>query len=128
MKVYIVNVNNCEAYSDYWEGNRGVYSTYQQAVDAMSAQGFDPSTKIKLLPWYDDEKDWLENGWYDRNEYRIEEWEMDEPTCHRVDVNGYAFRFECSSCGYVAIVHNCGTMLDELPGYCPKCGARVIGE
>jgi len=49
-----------------------------------------------------------------------------ERTCHRVDVNGYSFRFECSACGYVAIVHNCETRLDELPCYCPNCGARVV--
>lgn len=76
MKVYIVNVNNCEAYSDYWEGNRGVYPTYQAAVDAMTEQGFDPSTRIKITPWYEDEEDWRENGWYDREEYRIEKWEV----------------------------------------------------
>ena len=76
MKVYVVNVNNCEAYSDYYEGNRGVYATYQQAVDAMTAQGFNPSTKVKIIPWYTDEDDWFEQGWYDRNEYRIEEWEV----------------------------------------------------
>ena len=50
-----------------------------------------------------------------------------ERTCHRVDVNGYGFRFECSECGYVAITHNCETRLDELPNYCPNCGARVVG-
>ena len=50
-----------------------------------------------------------------------------ERTCEVVNVNGYAFRFECSLCGYVAIVHNCDTRLDELPRYCPECGARVIG-
>jgi hypothetical protein len=76
MKVYIVNVNNCEAYSDYWEGNRGVYSSRKKAIDAMTEQGFDPSTRIKLIPWYEDEEDWRENGWYDREEYRIEEWEV----------------------------------------------------
>lgn len=51
-----------------------------------------------------------------------------ERTCHRVDVNGYSFRFECSACGYVAIVHNCSVRLDELPNYCPNCGAKVVGE
>lgn len=76
MKVYIVNVNNCEAYSDYWEGNRGVYASRESAVHAMTAQGFDASTRIKIIPWYEDEEDWLENGWYDREEYRIEEWEV----------------------------------------------------
>lgn len=76
MKVYVVNVNNCEAYSDYYEGNRGVYSTYQKAVDVMTEQGFDPSTRTKLTPWYEDEEDWRENGWYDREAYRIEEWEV----------------------------------------------------
>jgi hypothetical protein len=78
MKVYIVNVNNCEAYSDYWEGNRGVYSSREKAIEAMTAQGFDESTRIRLIPWCDFEKeDWRENGWYDREEYHIEEWEVD---------------------------------------------------
>lgn len=78
MKVYIVNVNNCEAYSDYYEGNRGVYSSREKAIDAMTAQGFDPETRIKLIPWCSlkDDKDWREKGWYDREEYRIEEWEL----------------------------------------------------
>lgn len=47
-------------------------------------------------------------------------------TCHRVDNGGYSFRFECSACGYVAIIHNCKTRLDELPKFCPSCGAKVI--
>ena len=117
MKVYIVNVNNCEAYSDYYEGNRGVYPTYQQAVDAMTEQGFDPSTKTKIIPWYTDEDDWYEQGWYDRNEYRIEEWEMDDRICHG---NGYEQDgdFYCSACGFM--VHT-----DEFFNYCPGCGARV---
>lgn len=76
MKVYIVNVNNCEAYSDYWEGNRGVYLTYQGAVDAMTAQGFDAQTKTRVIPWDAGEEDWRESGWYDREAYRIEEWEV----------------------------------------------------
>lgn len=51
-----------------------------------------------------------------------------ERTCKTVNVNGYAFRFECSLCGYVAIVHNCEVRLDELPNYCPNCGAKVVSE
>lgn len=51
-----------------------------------------------------------------------------ERTCESVNVNGYAFRFECSSCAYVAIVHNCEIRLDELPNYCPFCGAKVVSE
>lgn len=51
-----------------------------------------------------------------------------ERTCKSVNVNGYAFRFECSLCGYVAIVHNCEIRLDELPNYCPNCGAKVVDE
>lgn len=51
-----------------------------------------------------------------------------ERTCESVNVNGYAFRFECSLCGYVAIVHNCEFRLDELPNYCPNCGAKVVEE
>ncbi len=49
-----------------------------------------------------------------------------ERTCKRVDVDGYSFRFECSTCGYVTLVHNCETRLDELPNYCPNCGAKVV--
>lgn len=77
MKVYIVNVNNCQAYSDYREGNRGVYSSREKAIEAMTAQGFDAQTKIRLIPWRCAGKHWLENGWYDSEEYRIEEWEVD---------------------------------------------------
>lgn len=79
MKVYIVNVNNREAYSDYREGNRGVYSSREKAIEAMTAQGFDASTRIKVIPWcgFEDEEDWLGNGWYGIEEYRIEEWEVD---------------------------------------------------
>lgn len=59
----------------------------------------------------------------------IEAWNTRaERTCHRVDVNGYGFRFECSACGYVAIVHNCEIRLDELPNYCPNCGRKVVSE
>lgn len=76
MKVYIVNVNNCEAYSDYYEGNRGVYSSREKAIDAMTAQGFDKETKTRLIPWDFAGKDWLEDGEYDREAYRIEEWEV----------------------------------------------------
>ena len=57
---------------------------------------------------------------------RMYEEAFAERTCKCVNVNGYAFRFECSACGYVAIVHNCDIRLDELPNYCPNCGARVI--
>lgn len=65
MKVYIVNVNNCEKYpEDYFEENRGVYSSRKKAIDAMVAQGFDAQTKRKMLDRYNEE------------EYRIEEWEM----------------------------------------------------
>ena len=46
-------------------------------------------------------------------------------TCEAVDNGGYSFRFECSVCGYVAIVHNCSVRLDELPNYCPNCGRKV---
>ena len=78
MKVYVVNVNNCEAYAeDYLEDNRGVYSSREKAIDAMTAQGFDAQTKIRLIPWYEDERDWYEDGRYDQEEYRIEEWEVD---------------------------------------------------
>lgn len=45
--------------------------------------------------------------------------------CEAVEHGGYKFRFECSMCGYSAIVHNCSSRLDELPSYCPKCGRWV---
>ena len=51
-----------------------------------------------------------------------------ERTCQRVDENGYSFRFKCSACGYASLVHNCETRLDELPRYCPNCGAKVVSE
>ncbi len=46
-------------------------------------------------------------------------------TCENANADGYGFRFECSECGYSAIVHNCAVRLDELPNYCPGCGRRV---
>lgn len=49
-------------------------------------------------------------------------------TCHQVNNGGYSFRFECSACGCVAIVHNCAVRLDELPNWCPNCGAKVVEE
>ena len=128
MKVYIVNVNNCEAYSDYYEGNRGVYLTYQDAVDAMTELGFDPSTKTKVIPWYDfeNEKDWFESGWYDREAYRIEEWELPERTCRMKRAAYFPF-WRCSECGAVNQgIH--GKEAQEQPNYCPNCGAKVVSE
>lgn len=134
MKVYIVNVNNCEAYSDYYEGNRGVYLTYQDAVDAMTELGFDPSTKTKVIPWYDfeNEKDWFESGWYDREAYRIEEWELPERTCKSVENVNPEFWFKCSECGHV-MAKECSRYFSRgqwirwyaPPNYCPNCGAKV---
>ena len=46
--------------------------------------------------------------------------------CWNTNTYGYGKRFECSSCGYSTIVHNCAVRLDELPRYCPHCGARVV--
>lgn len=48
-----------------------------------------------------------------------------ERTCHNVNINGYAMRFECSECGFASIVTNCESRMDELPNYCPNCGARI---
>lgn len=45
--------------------------------------------------------------------------------CEAVKHEGYSYRFECSVCGYSAIVHNCASRLDELPSYCPNCGRWV---
>lgn len=125
MKVYIVNVNNCEAYSDYYEGNRGVYLTHQDAVDAMTTLGFDPSTKTRVIPWHDfeNEKDWFESGWYDREAYRIEEWELPERTCEVLgeDYDELLEYWETElSCGHV--FHG----MAKYVNYCPKCGAKVV--
>ena len=51
-----------------------------------------------------------------------------ERTCKNENINGYALRFECSACGYWSIVTNCMERMDELPRYCPNCGAKVVGE
>ena len=60
-------------------------------------------------------------------EHAIEAWNTRaERTCECVEHDGYSFRFECSACGYVALVHNCAVRLDELPTYCPNCGAKVV--
>ena len=45
--------------------------------------------------------------------------------CEAVKHEGYRYRFECSVCGYVAIVHNCTNRLDVIPNYCPNCGRWV---
>ena len=76
MKVYVVNVNNCEAYSDYHEGNVGVYASREAAVADMTAKGYDPDTKRMKSPWDESDPDWLEDGYYDEYAYRIEEWEV----------------------------------------------------
>lgn len=47
-------------------------------------------------------------------------------TCDNENTDGYGFRFECSECGYSAIVHNCAVRLDELPNYCPNCGGKIV--
>lgn len=49
-----------------------------------------------------------------------------ERTCRNARTYGYGFRFECCECGYTTIVHNCAVRLDELPRYCPSCGAKVV--
>ena len=54
--------------------------------------------------------------------------ELGSGTCENINTDGYRYRFECSECGYSAIVHNCAARLDELPNYCPNCGAKVIKE
>lgn len=51
-----------------------------------------------------------------------------ERTCKNANMDGYGFRFECCECGYSTIVHNCAVRLDELPTYCPNCGARRVDE
>lgn len=76
MRVYVVNVNNCEAYSDYYEGNAGVYASREAAVAAMTAQGFNPETQRKKIPWDDQDPNWLRDGYFDERAYRIEEWEV----------------------------------------------------
>lgn len=86
----------------------------------------------------DETKSFVREHWNTRAEYHgfedaaVDAWKRikayQERTCKTVNVNGYAFRFECSLCGYVAIVHNCEVRLDELPNYCPNCGAKVVSE
>lgn len=87
-------------------GTCGTYETEAEAVAAWNTRYHSEFEKTVIKAWKE-----------------IKDYQ--ERTCHRVDVNGYSFRFECSACGYVAIVHNCETRLDELPNYCPNCGARV---
>lgn len=79
MKVYVVNVNNCKAYSDYTEGNVGVYATRKAALDAMEEKGFDMETHRRKIPWACAERfpDWEEDRCYSEEEFRIEEWKVD---------------------------------------------------
>ena len=56
---------------------------------------------------------------------RLQAAELGSGTCENANADGYGFRFECSECGYSAIVHNCAARLDELPRFCPNCGARI---
>lgn len=51
--------------------------------------------------------------------------ELGSGTCENANKDGYGFRFDCTECGYSAIVLNCATRLDELPSFCPNCGKRV---
>ena len=50
-----------------------------------------------------------------------------ERTCKNV-ADGYMYHFKCSLCEYDTIIHNCEIRLDELPNYCPNCGAKVVDE
>ena len=47
-------------------------------------------------------------------------------TCENANLYGYSRRFECSACGYSVIAHNCEERIDEIPNYCPNCGAKVV--
>ena len=82
MKVYVVNVNNCEAYSDYYEGNRGVYATEAAALRDLEAMGFDLSTKHHRVPWAHltkeeiEKGEWIDEALYNEEAFRIEEWEV----------------------------------------------------
>lgn len=49
-----------------------------------------------------------------------------ERTCYADRHGGYTYRFECSACGYSSLTHNCEMRMDELPRYCPNCGAKVV--
>lgn len=76
--VYVVVVNNCKAYSDYYEGVRAVYSSREKAEREMTALGFSPESRRRIIPWdLFCAKDWEELGQYDTEEYRIEEWRVD---------------------------------------------------
>lgn len=109
MKVYIANVNNCEKYVEYAEENRGVYLTRQEAIEAMSELGFEPTTKSRVIS---------RHGVVEREEYRIEEWELPERVCKPVEKNSI---MRCSECDYPL-----GIM--SLPAYCAGCGAKVVEQ
>lgn len=76
MKVYVVNVNNGREYSEYHEANRGVYASRAAAVDDMTRQGFNPTTRRRIVPWPGLGPDWYDFGFYDTECYRVEEWTL----------------------------------------------------
>lgn len=68
-----------------------------------------------------------EVGWFFTAEDAAEAWNTRaERTCHADRHGGYTYRFECSACGYSSLTHNCEMRMDELPRYCPNCGAKVV--
>ena len=136
MKVYIVNINNCCAYSEYYESNRGVYATRAAALKDLTAMGFDHVSKRRKMKfsWYSGD-DWEEWHKYDEEEYRIEEWELIIPrmlgktifrntrakqTCRQERLFNL-MRRECD--GELYQWHE-----EEKPNYCPNYGAKVVDE
>lgn len=118
MKVYIANVNNCEKYVEYAEENRGVYLTRQEAVEAMIDLGFEPTNKSRVISCH---------GVAEREEYRIEEWELSERTC-KLERHGSLANYpemvcwSCSECHFGW--HH--SINDKQFSYCPNCGAKVV--
>lgn len=66
MKVYVVNVNNCESYEDYKEWNAGVFASKEDATQSMTDHGYDQENT----------KHWDEDSFEEMTAYRIEEFDV----------------------------------------------------
>lgn len=47
-------------------------------------------------------------------------------TCRNISYRLDKSRFHCSECGFGCWVKNVASGMDELPSYCPNCGARIV--
>ena len=78
---------------------------------------------------YCDECDACVGGLFNTEAEAISAWNaratLGGVECENANKDGYSFHFECSKCGHSVIVHDCHVRLDELPSYCPNCGAKV---